>query len=128
MADHQAPPLNINATNPRWFDPKSHPFHILGLKPFSSLRALPLKLSSPSKPPWPELFKLITSNNAPLPKPSQNQIQTTTTTVETHPKSNHNHHDGRNLAKIKSQQRPTSPPNHKIKSHPSKLKHKTHKT
>ena len=45
--------------------------------------------SSPSKPPWPELFKLITSNHAPLPKPSQNQI-TTTTTAKTQPKSNRN--------------------------------------
>ena len=45
--------------------------------------------SSPSKPPWPELFKLITSNHTPLPKPSQNQI-TTTTTAKTQPKSNHN--------------------------------------
>ena len=78
MADHQAPSLNINATTPQWFDPKSHPLHILSLKPFSSLRTLPLKLSSPSKPPWPELFKLITSNHAPLPKPSQNQITTKT--------------------------------------------------
>ena len=45
--------------------------------------------SSPSKPPWSELFKLITSNHAPLPKPSQNQI-TTTTTAKTQPKSNRN--------------------------------------
>ena len=45
--------------------------------------------SSPSKPSWPELFKLITSNHAPLPKPSQNQI-TTTTTAKTQPKSNRN--------------------------------------
>ena len=51
--------------------------------------------SSPSKPPWLELFKLITSNHAPLSKPSQNQIMITTT------------------AKIKSQQKPRSPPNHK---------------
>ena len=45
--------------------------------------------SSPSKLPWPKLFKLITSNHAPLPKLSQNQI-TTTTTAKTQPKSNHN--------------------------------------
>ena len=45
--------------------------------------------SSPSKPPWPELFKLITSNHALLPKPNQNQI-TTTTTAKTQPKSNRN--------------------------------------
>ena len=45
--------------------------------------------SSPSKPPWSELFKLITSNHAPLPKPSQNQI-TTTTTAKTQPKSSRN--------------------------------------
>ena len=32
------------------------------------------------------------------------------TTVETQPKSNHNHHHSQNLAKIKSQQRPRSPP------------------
>ena len=89
MADHQAPSLSINATTPRWFDPKSHPLHILGLNPFSSLRALPLKLSSPSKPPWLELSKLITSNHAPLAKPNQNQI-TTTTTAKIQPKSNHN--------------------------------------
>ena len=35
------------------------------------------------------------------------------TTVETQPKSNHGHHYGQNLAKIKSQQKPRSPPNHK---------------
>ena len=47
--------------------------------------------SSSSKPPWLELFKLITSNHAPLPKPSQNQITTTTTTIaKTQPKSDHN--------------------------------------
>ena len=46
-------------------------------------------LSSPSKPPWSEFFKLITSNNTPLPKSSQNQI-TTTTTAKTQPKSNRN--------------------------------------
>ena len=45
--------------------------------------------SSLSKPPWPELFKLITSNHTLLPKPSQNQI-TTTTTAKTQPKSDHN--------------------------------------
>ena len=45
--------------------------------------------SSLSKPPWPELFKLITSNHAPLPKSSQNQI-TTTTMAKTQPKSNRN--------------------------------------
>ena len=45
--------------------------------------------SSPSKPPWPKHFKLITSSHAPLPKPSQNQI-TTTTTAKTQPKSDHN--------------------------------------
>ena len=45
--------------------------------------------SSPSKPLWPEFFKLITSNHAPLPKPNQNQI-TTTTTAKTQPKSNCN--------------------------------------
>ena len=45
--------------------------------------------SSPSKPLWPELFKLITSNHASLLKPSQNQI-TTTTTAKTQPKSNRN--------------------------------------
>ena len=35
------------------------------------------------------------------------------TTSETQPKSNHDHHHGQNLAKIKSQQNPKSPPNHK---------------
>ena len=35
------------------------------------------------------------------------------TTTETQPKSNHDHHHGQNLAKIKSQQNPKSPPNHK---------------
>ena len=45
--------------------------------------------SSPSKPSWPELFKLITSNHASSPKPNQNQI-TTTTTAKTQPKSNRN--------------------------------------
>ena len=45
--------------------------------------------SSLSKPLWPELFKLITSNHTPLLKPSQNQI-TTTTTAKTQPKSNRN--------------------------------------
>ena len=126
MVDHQAPSLNINTTTLRWFDPKSHPLHILGLKPFSSLRALPLKLSSPSKPPWQELFKLITSNHAPQSKPSQNQItkktqkptnqitksQTTSTEITNHKITNQRI--------TKSQQRP--------KSHPPKSKHKTHKT
>ena len=46
-------------------------------------------LSSPSKPPWPEFFKLITFNHASLLKPSQNQIMTTTT-AKTQPKSNCN--------------------------------------
>ena len=55
--------------------------------------------SSPSKPPWPKHFKLITSSHAPLPKPSQNQI-TTTTTAKTQPKSNR-------------KKKPRSPPNHK---------------
>ena len=32
------------------------------------------------------------------------------TTAKTQPKSNHNHHHGQNPAKIKSQQRPRSPP------------------
>ena len=45
--------------------------------------------SSPSKPAWLELFKLITSNHTLLPKPSQNQI-TTTTIAKTQPKSDHN--------------------------------------
>ena len=35
------------------------------------------------------------------------------TTAETQPKSNHDHHHGQNLAKIKLQQKPRSPPNHK---------------
>ena len=35
------------------------------------------------------------------------------TTTETQPKSNHDHHHGQNPAKIKSQQKPRSPPNHK---------------
>ena len=35
------------------------------------------------------------------------------TTAETQPKSNHDHHDGQNPAKIKSQQKSRSPPNHK---------------
>ena len=35
------------------------------------------------------------------------------TTVETQPKSNHDHHHGQNPAKIKSQQKPQSPSNHK---------------
>ena len=35
------------------------------------------------------------------------------TTTETQPKSNHDHHHGQNLAKIKSQQKPKSPQNHK---------------
>ena len=35
------------------------------------------------------------------------------TTVETQPKSNHDHHNGQNPAKIKSQQKPISLPNHK---------------
>ena len=80
-----------------------------------------------SKPPWLELFKLITSNLQPptthhyrnpaiikskqpprRPKSIQNQITTTTTTAETQPKSNHNnHHHFQNSAKIKLQQRPT---------------------
>ena len=34
------------------------------------------------------------------------------TTTKTQPKSNHDHHHGQNLAKIKSQQKPRSPPNH----------------
>ena len=34
-------------------------------------------------------------------------------TAETQPKSNHDHHHGQNLAKIKLQQKPRSPPNHK---------------
>ena len=45
--------------------------------------------NSPSKPPWLEFFKSITSNHASLPKPSQNHIMTTTTT-KTQPKSNRN--------------------------------------
>ena len=126
MVDHQAPSLNINTTTPRWFDPKSHPLHILGLKPFSSLRAPLLKLSSPSKPPWQELFKLITSNHAPQSKPSQNQItkktqkptnqitKSRTTSIEI------TNHKITNQRITKSQQRP--------KSHPPKSKHKTHKT
>ena len=35
------------------------------------------------------------------------------TAAETQPKSNHDHHHSQNLAKIKSQQKPKSPPNHK---------------
>ena len=35
------------------------------------------------------------------------------TTAETQPKSNHDHHHGQNPAKIKSQQKLRSPPNHK---------------
>ena len=35
------------------------------------------------------------------------------TTAETQPKSNHDHHHGQNPAKIKSQQKPQSPSNHK---------------
>ena len=35
------------------------------------------------------------------------------TTAEIQPKSNHDHHHGQNPAKIKSQQNPKSPPNHK---------------
>ena len=35
------------------------------------------------------------------------------TTAETQPKSNHDHYHSQNLAKIKSQQKPRSPPNHK---------------
>ena len=35
------------------------------------------------------------------------------TTAETQPKSNHDHHHGQNPTKIKSQQKPKSPPNHK---------------
>ena len=35
------------------------------------------------------------------------------TTVETQSKSNHDHHHGQNPAKIKSQQKPRSLPNHK---------------
>ena len=35
------------------------------------------------------------------------------TIAETQPKSNHDHHHGQNPAKIKSQQKPKSLPNHK---------------
>ena len=35
------------------------------------------------------------------------------TTAEIQPKSNHDHHHGQNPSKIKSQQKPRSPPNHK---------------
>ena len=35
------------------------------------------------------------------------------TTAETRPKSNHDHHHGQNPTKIKSQQKPRSPLNHK---------------
>ena len=35
------------------------------------------------------------------------------TTAEIQPKSNHDHHHSQNPAKIKSQQKPRSPPNHK---------------
>ena len=35
------------------------------------------------------------------------------TIAETQPKSNHDHHDGQNPTKIKSQQKSRSPPNHK---------------
>ena len=35
------------------------------------------------------------------------------TTAETQPKSNHDHHDGQNPTKIKSQQKSKSPQNHK---------------
>ena len=35
------------------------------------------------------------------------------TTTKTQLKSNHEHHHGQNPAKIKSQQKPKSPPNHK---------------
>ena len=35
------------------------------------------------------------------------------TTTEIQPKSNHDHHHRQNPAKIKSQQKPRSPPNHK---------------
>ena len=77
--------------------------------------------SSPSKPSWSELFKLITSNHASLPKPSQNQI-TTTTTAETQSKSNRNKnpkaHQITNQitpTEIKAQN-PQNNQNHKIKT------------
>ena len=35
------------------------------------------------------------------------------TIADTQPKSNHYHHHGQNLAKIKLQRKPRSPPNHK---------------
>ena len=35
------------------------------------------------------------------------------TTAKTQPKSNNDHYQGQNPAKIKSQQKPKSPPNHK---------------
>ena len=69
--------------------------------------------SFPSKPPWLELFKLITSNHAPLPKPSQNQI-----TTPPQPKPSQNKITTKTQKPTKSQ----------IKSHPPKSKHKTHKT
>ena len=77
--------------------------------------------SSLSKPPWPEFFKLITSNHAPLLKPSQNQI-TTTTTAKTQPKTNCNKnpeaHQITNQitpTKIKAQN-PQNNQNHKMKT------------
>ena len=142
MVDHQAPSLNINTTTPRWFDPKSHPLHILGLKPFSSLRALPLKLSSPSKPPWQELFKLITSNHAPQSKPSQNQItkktqkptnqitksRTTSTKITNHKttksqiKESQNHNKDPNHIHRNQSTKPTKQPKSQNQNDPPSMK------
>ena len=77
--------------------------------------------SSPSKPLWPELFKLITSNHALLPKLNQNQI-TTTTMAKTQPKSNRNKNP--NAHQITNQithteikaQNPQNNQNHKMKT------------
>ena len=77
--------------------------------------------SSPSKLPWPKLFKLITSNHAPLPKLSQNQI-TTTTTAKTQPKSNRNknpkaHQITNQITHIEIRaQNPQNNQNHKMKT------------
>ena len=78
-------------------------------------------LSSPSKPPWLELFKLITSNHAPLSKSSQNQI-TTTTTAKTQLKSNRNknpeaHKITNQITPIEIKvQNPQNNQNHKMKT------------
>ena len=90
---NQITPTEIKAQNPQ--NNQNHKMKTLKVK-----KPTKSQINSPSKPPWSELFKLINSNHAPLPKSSQNKIATKT-------------------------QKPTKS---QIKSHPPKSKHKTHKT